>query len=122
MKQLASLLLCASMLFVSKSQAQQTEKFDAAKDVKEVRSFTIHLTPAPNNTFGFTVVKDKQAVWSQTFNPFSGTPYRGFASKKDAYTLAEWVISEQEKNSRAPIVFKSELAKQLLITTDNQPK
>ncbi len=107
-----SFLLC--LLFsVLTVHAQQAEKFDPVKDKEAIRGYVIHLLPVPGNTFGFMIVKDKTTVWSQLSNPFSPDRQKGFAHKSDAYKLAEWVVSEQEKNSHAPIIFKPEMAKQL---------
>lgn len=110
------LFLCTCMFLFSKTYAQQAEKFDPATDHKEVRGAMIHLMPSPGGGFGFSVMKDKIVLWSQLSNPFIPGAKTGFTHKADAYKLAEWVVSEKEKNSRAPLVLTSELARQLNIS------
>ena len=116
MKPLSLLLVCTFLFLFSNSHAQQAEKFDAAADHKEIRGSVIRLMPSPNGGFGFSVMKDKIMLWSQLNNPFMPGKQTGFTHKADAYKLAEWVVSEKEKNSLALLVMPKELAKQLNIT------
>ena len=100
--------------------AQQAEKFDPAKDQKQMQGYVIHLVPVPGGTFGFTIIKGKKAVWSQLSNPFV-PGQNGFKLKEDAYKLAEWIVSEEIKNGAAPKRFTPQLAKQLNINPDSSP-
>ena len=108
-------LLCL-VLSAFHVQAQQTEKFDPAKDKEEVRGYVIYLLPVPGNTFGFMVSKAKTTIWTQNNNPFLPDNQKGFIQKSDAYKLAKWVITEKERSNHTPISFTPELAKQLNIT------
>ncbi len=108
-------LLFLSLLAATAAPAQQTERFDPAKDKEDFHGYVIHLTPIPGGTFGFTILKEKKAVWSQVTNPFLYGQQTGFAHKADAYKLAEWVTGQVDRNSRAPLQIKPELARQLNI-------
>ena len=116
MKPFFCLLLFVFVLFSLKADAQQAEKLDPAHDNKEVRGFIIHLIPSPGGGFGFTVMKDKIMMWSQLTNPFIPGTQAGFTHKADAYKLADWVISEKEKDNRTPLRLPASLAKQLDIS------
>jgi len=77
--------------------AQTAEKFSPQRDQKIMNGYTIHLTPAFGNTFGFAIMKGNKPVWSQPFNPLSAAP-TGFKNKEDAYKVAEWIITKGIKN------------------------
>jgi len=98
--------------------AQTVEKFDPQKDQKIMNGYTIHLTPAFGNTFGFAIMKDNKPVWSQPFNPLSAAP-TGFKNKEDAYKVAEWIITEGIKNGIPRKISPSDL-KRLNISTSTQ--
>ncbi len=115
MKKPALYFVLCILFFALTAAAQQTEKFDPAKDKEDFHGYEIHLLPVPGNTFGFMIVKDKVSVWSQVNNPFVADGRRGFAKKSEAYRLAEWVVTEKETNNHMPIAFKPELAKQLAV-------
>lgn len=109
------IFLLVVLLFTANAvNAQQSEKFDPAKDKEDFHGYVIHLVPVPGGTFGFTILKEKKAVWTQLGNPFLHGQ-TGFTRKQDAYRLAEWVAGENEKNDHAPILIKPALAKQLNI-------
>jgi len=98
--------------------AQKVEKLNPQKDQKIMNGYTIHLTPAFGNTFGFAIMKGNKPVWSQPFNPLSAAP-TGFKSKEDAYKVAELVITKGIKNGIAHKVSPSDL-KQLNLSTQMQ--
>jgi hypothetical protein len=109
-----------SVLFFSLTvaHAQQTEKFNPEKDKREVNGYTIHLMHMPANTFGFFIMKGKKPVYSQLNDPFSHSPI-GFKTKEDAYKLAEWVVGEDSKKGRPPMVIPPSVAKQLNLQGTN---
>ncbi len=103
------------LLFACSAVAQQGEKFNPQKDQKIMNGYTIHLIPAPANTFGFAIMKGNKPVWSQPFNPLSSAP-AGFKNKEDAYKVAEWIITEGIKNGIPRKISPSDL-KQLNVLT-----
>ena len=111
MKTFFILLYFASFLLV-KTHAQQTDRFNPAKNKREVNGYTIQLLPLPGNTFGFTVLKNNRPVYVQITNPFSNE-ITGLNNKEDAYTLAGWVVEEDKKNGKPPHNISPAVAKQL---------
>jgi len=95
--------------------AQTAEKFSPQRDQKIMNGYTIHLTPAFGNTFGFAIMKGNKPVWSQPFNPLSAAP-TGFKNKEDAYKVAEWIITKGIKNGIPQKISPSDL-KQLNLST-----
>lgn len=63
----------------------------SSKDRMEFQGYSIHLMPALRGTYGYYIVKDKQAVLYQSRNPFTGSPF-GLSKKEDAYKVAKWQI------------------------------
>jgi hypothetical protein len=105
------------LLIVTTINAQQSEKFDPAKDKEAFQGYSIHLMPVPGNTFGFIIIKDKRAIWSQINNPFTHGQ-EGFLHKQDAYKVAEWIVNESIKNGKVPRQIPPALAKQLNLSAD----
>jgi len=66
----------------------------------------------PANTFGFFIMKGNKPVYSQLSDPFSHKP-TGFKTREDAYKLAEWVVAEDSKKGRPPMLISPAVAKQL---------
>ena len=112
MKQKKTTMLLGLLLMAITVSAQQTERFDGAKDKKEINGYTVYLVPAFGNTFGFGIIKGKRSIAVQLNNPFSPA-LAGFKTKEDAFKLAEWVVNEDIKNGRPPQHFSQEVAKQL---------
>jgi hypothetical protein len=109
-------LFFAVMITGISVHAQQAEKFNPAKDKREINGYTVHLVPMPNNTFGFDIIKGQKPVYVQLNNPFSHSR-QGFKDKDQAFAVAGWVINEDNKNGRPPASIPSTVAKQLNLQT-----
>jgi hypothetical protein len=52
-------------------------------------------------TYGYDIVKGKQRVVHQSYNPFTSSPM-GLSRKEDAYKVAQWQIEQLNKGEHLP--------------------
>jgi hypothetical protein len=81
------------LLFSMTALAQRGEPVNPQKDKREYKGYTIRLLPAIGGTYGYDIVKGKQRVVHQAYNPFTSSPM-GLSKKEDAYKVAKWQIQQ----------------------------
>jgi hypothetical protein len=82
------------LIFSMAALAQRHEPVNPQKDKREFKGYTIRLLPAMGGTYGYDIVKGKQRVVHQSYNPFTNSPM-GLRKKEDAYKIAQWQIQQQ---------------------------
>ena len=81
------------LLFSMTALAQRGEPVNPQKDKQEFKGYTIRLLPAMGGTYGYDIVRGKQRVVHQSYNPFTLSPM-GLSKKEDAYKVAQWQIQQ----------------------------
>jgi hypothetical protein len=81
------------LLFSMTALAQRGEPVNLQNDKREFKGYTIRLLPAMGGTYGYDIVKGKQRVVHQSYNPFTSSPM-GLRKKEDAYKVAQWQIQQ----------------------------
>jgi hypothetical protein len=119
------------LLFTMTALAQRGEPVNPQKDKREFKGYTIRLLPAMGGTYGYDIIKGKQRVVHQSYNPFTNSPM-GLRKKEDAYKVAQWQIQQlkegkelsagrsidQEKTTKLPPT----LARNLRMQGSNGPQ
>jgi hypothetical protein len=96
MRKLSLLLLAHG--FALTLFAQRDEAVNPQKDKLEFEGYTIRILPVFGNTYGYDILKGKELVVHQMYNPFTNSPM-GLSKKEDVYKVAKWQIKKlQEKN------------------------
>ena len=85
---------------------------EPGKRPKEMNGYSIRLKMAPGNTVLFDLLKDQHPVFNHSMNPVTMLP-QGFASKADAYKVAEWMIGKYGAQGHFPPMLPPGVAKQL---------
>jgi hypothetical protein len=81
------------LLFAMTTLAQRQEPVNPQKDKLNFEGYTIRLMPAMGGTYGYYILKGKELVVHQGYNPFTNSPI-GLSNKEDVYKLAKWQISQ----------------------------
>jgi hypothetical protein len=81
------------LLFSMTALAQRGERVNPQVDKREFKGYTIRLLPAMGGTYGYDIVKGKQRVVHQSYNPFTSSSM-GLGKKEDAYKVAQWQIQQ----------------------------
>ena len=88
------------LLLAIATQAQTHEPVNPQKDQLEFEGYTIRLLPAMGGTYEYYIVKGKELVVHQGYNPFTNSPM-GLSNKEDVYKVAKWQIN-QLKAGKSP--------------------
>ncbi len=110
MKIIVSLLLWVGVLFYSlKLDALPTRSFYECVYLSNTDpSFQYKIIQAPNNTWGYDILRDNKIFIHQPNRP--GLPgNEGFSTKKDAMKVAQLVIAKIKKGEMPPTVSMEEL-------------
>src|SRR3954449_10687615 len=98
-------IILGLLLFRIATQAQNHEPVNPQKDKLDFEGYTIRLLPAMGGTYGYYIVKGKELVVHQGYNPFTLSPL-GLSNKEDVYKVAKWQIN-QLKAGKSPTSFGS---------------
>src|SRR4051794_22957953 len=93
------------LLFAIATLAQTHEPVNPQKDKLDFEGYTIRLLPAMGGTYGYYIVKEKELVVHQGYNPFTLSPF-GLSTKEDVYKIAKWQIN-QLKAGKSPTSLES---------------
>src|SRR5437763_1983584 len=93
------------LLFAMATLAQTHEPVNPQKDKLDFEGYTIRLMPAMGGTYGYYIVKGKELVVYQGYNPFTNSPM-GLSNKEDVYKLAKWQISQLQQG-KSPVSSES---------------
>lgn len=114
MKKISLILLLQIVLGTLHAQ-QHPMVLNPVKDKKEMNGYTIRLKMAPGNTVLFDLLKGQQPVFNHSMNPVTMLP-QGFASKEDAFKVAEWMINKYGAQGHFPPMVPPGVAKQLNVS------
>jgi hypothetical protein len=84
------------LLFAMVTLAQTHEPVNPQKDKLDFEGYTIRLMPAMGGTYGYYIVKGKELVVHQGYNPFTNSPM-GLSNKEDVYKVAKWQINQLQQ-------------------------
>ena len=93
------------LLLAIATLAQRGAPVNPQKDKLDFEGYTIRLLPAMGGTYGYYIVKGKELVVHQGYNPFTLSPM-GLSNKEDVYKLAKWQIN-QLKAGKSPTSLES---------------
>ena len=89
------------LLFALTTLAQRSAPVNPQKDKLDFEGYTIRILPAMGGTYGYDILKGKQRIVHQYYNPFTPSPF-GLSNKEDVYKLAKWQIN-QLKAGKQPV-------------------
>jgi Domain of unknown function (DUF4907) len=93
------------LLFAMATLAQTQAPVNPRKDKLDFEGYTIRLLPAMGGTYGYDILKGKERIVHQGYNPFTSSPF-GLSNKEDVYKLAKWQIN-QLKAGKSPTSLES---------------
>lgn len=97
------LVLPLWLLFASSFYLKaQNRPVNPLKDNMTYQGYIVRLLPAAEGTYGYDILKDKELILHQAYNPFTLAPI-GLRQKSDVYKIAKWQIAHMNSQSRALI-------------------
>jgi len=102
------LLLFLPGLILGCQVKQATESEDTKAQNKVVQTIRMEIIPAPNNTFGYNILKNGKVFIHQPHIP-AVAGNKGFSTEAKARKAAAFAISKIEKNIIPPTITAAEL-------------
>lgn len=85
--------ICIWLLSSCYVNAQINEPVNTKKDKVDYQGYSIRLLPAVGGTYGYNILKGKELIVHQAYNPFTMSPI-GLRKKNDVYKVAKWQINQ----------------------------
>src|SRR5215203_6189249 len=106
---------CLLLLFFSLGLSAQERENVKPEDKKQVDGLTVVLKQAPHNSFLFDILDGPvQINIASDQNPATGLK-KGFASREDAFKVAQWMIKQYRKDKYLPSVVPPHVLDELKI-------
>ena len=95
--------------------AQQPTLLNHQKDKKEIGGLTVHLRAAPGNTYLFDLLQGPIPLENGLRNNPATMLPKGFATREDAFKVAEWMIKQYKKHGHMPAIVPPHVLDELKI-------